>query len=351
MKKVLICAYSLDIGGIEKALINLLKNIDYDKYQVDLILHKKEGIFLKDVPSKVIIKEFNYSKAKNKIIRKIGNLLAYFKFFILNHHKYDISLAFTTYDNVGARLSLIASKNSTLFIHGNYYDVYKGDIPKIKEFFSKLKVNKFKRLVFVSNEAREGFLKVFKTKEETTVINNLIDYEDILVKAKEEVNFLKDKINLLYVGRLTEEDKAVSRIINLMTKLDNAMLHVVGSGLDENMYKEMVKELSLDNVIFYGKDNNPYKYMKEADYILLSSNYEGFPVVYNEALVLNKQVISTVDASDDIYKASDYFFIVSKDNFIKEASNIINNYEQKKYIQPDFEKINLQKLEKILTID
>ena len=45
MKKILITSYSLGLGGIEKALINLLHEIDYQKYSVTLILENKEGIF------------------------------------------------------------------------------------------------------------------------------------------------------------------------------------------------------------------------------------------------------------------------------------------------------------------
>ena len=49
-KNILIASYNLDFGGIETSLINLLKNINFDKYKVTLVLEKKEGVFLKDVP-------------------------------------------------------------------------------------------------------------------------------------------------------------------------------------------------------------------------------------------------------------------------------------------------------------
>ena len=45
-KKILFTAYSLDIGGIESALVNMLKILDYSKYDVTLLLEKKEGIFI-----------------------------------------------------------------------------------------------------------------------------------------------------------------------------------------------------------------------------------------------------------------------------------------------------------------
>ena len=72
-KKLLFTAYSLDIGGIETSLINLLKRLDYDKYEVTLILEKKEGLFLKEVPSEVKVLEYKISNDKNPVTRKLKN--------------------------------------------------------------------------------------------------------------------------------------------------------------------------------------------------------------------------------------------------------------------------------------
>ena len=56
-RRILIASYNLDFGGIETSLINLLKNIDLNKFEVTLILERKNGVFLKDVPENIIIKE------------------------------------------------------------------------------------------------------------------------------------------------------------------------------------------------------------------------------------------------------------------------------------------------------
>lgn len=54
-KDILFVINNLNVGGAEKALISLLKLFDYDKYNVDLLLFKKEGLFLKQVPKEVNI--------------------------------------------------------------------------------------------------------------------------------------------------------------------------------------------------------------------------------------------------------------------------------------------------------
>ena len=57
MKKILFVMFSLNSGGAERALINLLSIIDKDRYEIDLLLFSKEGAFLKLVPEYVNIIE------------------------------------------------------------------------------------------------------------------------------------------------------------------------------------------------------------------------------------------------------------------------------------------------------
>ena len=75
-------AYSLDIGGIESALVNLLNYIDYDKYEVCLVLEKMSGDLLKKVNKNVQISEFRVSNNKNIIFRKAINLIHQLSFFL-----------------------------------------------------------------------------------------------------------------------------------------------------------------------------------------------------------------------------------------------------------------------------
>lgn len=55
MKKrnVLFVMSSLRNGGAERSLVNLLQLLDYDRYNVDLLLFQNEGMFLKQVPKAV----------------------------------------------------------------------------------------------------------------------------------------------------------------------------------------------------------------------------------------------------------------------------------------------------------
>ena len=142
-RKILIASYNLDFGGIETSLINFLKNIDLNKFEVTLVLEEKNGVFLKDVPENIIIKEYKISKNKNILIRKISNMLKKFKWIINNYKKYDSSICYATYSMPCSFIARASSNNKILFVHSNYYQAYDKDIYKTKRFFDGIKIMLF----------------------------------------------------------------------------------------------------------------------------------------------------------------------------------------------------------------
>ena len=74
MKKILFSAVTLDVGGIETALVTLL-NCLVNKYEITLVLEKKQGIFLDELDSRIKIIEYSPSDNKIVLIRKFINLL------------------------------------------------------------------------------------------------------------------------------------------------------------------------------------------------------------------------------------------------------------------------------------
>ena len=84
--------------------------------------------------------------------------------------------------------------------------------------------------------------------------------------------------------------------------------------------------------------------MLSADYIILTSDYEGFPVTYLEALTLKKQIITTINTSDESINMKDYANIISKDENkeVKEVKQILK--ENKKYPPISVDKIQENKI-------
>lgn len=347
MKKVLFCAYSLGLGGIETSIVNLLNNFDYNKYDVTLILEKKEGLLLNKINKNVKIEEYRVSECKNIIIRKIYNFTKRILWIIKNRNKYDFSCCYATYSLPNNFQGYYGSKNNCMFVHNDYTNTYKTK-DELDNFFLKRRIFKYKKLVFVSNESRDATVKIYpEIESKSVVINNIINNKEIIELSKEKINENTNKKLFVYIGRLDEEQKRISRMINVFKKINNCELWLVGSGPDKEKYESMIKDVS--NIKLLGPKSNPYPYIKRADFIIFTSEYEGFPVVYNEAIILNTPIITTLDLSDDYVSIKDRFgYIIDKDeNIMYNQINDILNIKNVNIEKVDFNKLNKERIKKI----
>ncbi|MBE6157909.1 MAG: glycosyltransferase [Firmicutes bacterium] len=347
-KRLLFTAYNLDLGGIETALVNLLNRINYDKYEVTLVLEKKEGILLDKLDKRVNVREVKVSNSKNIVVRKTLNFARKLIFKIFNYHKYDFSCCYATYSYSSSKLALIGSKNSSLYVHSDYRNIYNED--EFYKFFNSRNVDQYRKIIFVSNESKDGFIEKYSSlSNKCLVFNNFIDVDEVIKNSNENISINKSKNKLLvFVGRLDDNSKKVSRQINLVKNIDNLDLWIVGDGSDRSKYEQEVVDNKLeDRVIFLGAKKNPFPYMKQADYIILTSDYEGFPVTYLEAIALNKKIITTIGVSDSDIDISKYAFIIDKDKemMIKEVKDIIKTNKKIDYI--DIEEIQKKRIKKI----
>ena len=354
-KNLLFASKNLDLGGIEKASINLFNRIDYSKFNVTLVLEEKKGTFLPKLNKNVRVVEVKVSNNKNVILRKLINAYRKLVFKVLNYHTYDFSCCYTTYSYSCNKLAKIASSNNSIYVHSDYKHLYK-DVNEYRQFFDSRKVNEYKYIIFVSNEAKEGFIEEYKELEEKCLVfNNFVDTEEIIelsngVPDKEKD---KDKTLFVFVGRLDDSSKKVKRAINLVKNIKDVELWIIGDGPDRKMYEKYTKELKLEKrVSFLGKKINPYPYMKQADYIILTSDYEGFPVTYLEAITLDKKIITTIPTSDEYINIKDYAYIISKDEdkMVEEVKEILAKKKSKSKINlAEIQEKRIKKLEGIFT--
>ena len=353
-KNILIAAYNLNYGGIETSLINLLKNINIDKYNVTLALEKKEGVFLNEVPKEIKIKEYKVNTSSNIFLRKVFNLTKRIKWLLLNYKRYDASISYATYSKPCSFLARTSSKNNILFVHSNYVNAYRKDISKIKEFFNGIRINEYNHIVFVSNEAKKDLCKIYKDIESRSVtINNLVDYNKIIKLSKEKINIDKNYNKVfLFVGRLDETSKRLTLLLDIAKKCKkdkvSAEFWIVGDGKDEIMYKEIVRKEKLNNVTFFGAKKNPYPYMLKSDYIILTSIYEGFPVIYNEAIILNKPIITTIDVTDDYISIPNRFgYVVNEKNIYNKVKELTTKKDEVLKEKVDYGKLNKERIKLI----
>lgn len=350
-KDLLFAINDLRVGGIETAIINLLNNINYKKYNVTLVMEEKTGVLLKDVNKNVKVEELKVSNNKNVIIRKGINFIRKLNFAILNYHNFDFSCCYATYSLSANKVALISSTNNSIYVHSNYNYIYKKE-SEFKTFFNCRNISSFRKIIFVANEAEKDFVKIYpELKNKCLVLNNFINPDKLLKLSTEKISeeHPKNKKLFVFIGRLDDSSKKVSRAINLVKNLSDVNLLIVGDGPDKKMYEDLVKENNLSKKItFVGQKTNPYPYIKIADYIILTSDYEGFPVTYLEAITLHKKLLTTIDVSDDeINIGKDYATIISKDEdtMLKDVEKELQ--KPRKVKQIDIKKIQVERMKKL----
>ena len=348
-KKIAFFAGTLDIGGIERAIINYVNEIDKNKYKVTLFLENKCGVYLDEVNSDVEIIDFKLNNNKNVLLRKIFNAIRLVLFSIKYYHRYDFAANFKTTSKAGSILVKRFSLNNAYWFHGNYWS----NKEEARIFLKHFNILKYKKIVFVSHYSKKLYENVISSNQELYVINNPTNYKEIIKKSEEELDLSENRKILLNVGRHFENEKKLSLMLQCIKKLKDDgyvfLLWLLGNGPDTDMYKEMVKKLDIgDYVKFLGFSNNVYPYIKRSDAILLSSKTEGNPVVFLEAKILNKTVISTdvADARSEL----DGFGIVTENNleafyegvknFLDNGYNIKNKFNPQKYNKLIFEKLD-----------
>lgn len=320
MKKLLFAAHDMDIGGIETSLVTLLNYLVEQDYDITLVLEQKEGIFLSQLDSKIRVIEYRPNASKNIVYRKMVNMMKRIRFILKYKNKFDFSASYATYSLMSAFVTRCASSNNALWGHADYWELFNKDEVAFKTFFEKLEYANFKHIVFVSKAACQSFLAIYPDMQgKVLYCNNLINADKIVNLAKESVDFAKENIyTFVNVGRHDEHQKKLTRIIEASKKLTEEgfkfQVLCIGQGPDTKKYQELVNRYQLqDKIKFLGAKQNPYPYMQLADCVILSSEYEGYPVVFLESFVLHKPIITT-EVSDALEQVQDkYGKVVSKD--------------------------------------
>ena len=354
-KSLLFTGVNLKLGGIEKSLVNLVNKIDKNKYQVTIILEEAKGELLEKLDKSIKVKEFKVSNNKNKIIRKSTNILRRYIYALFNYHTFDFSCCYATYSYSGNKISKLSSINNSIYVHSDYSYIYP-DLEDFRRFFDTRGIYDFKTIFFVSLESCRKFTKIYPfLKNRCFVFNNFINLEEIEALSKEKISLTKPrgKTLFVFVGRLDDASKKLGRAFKLVANLDNVVLWVVGDGPSREDYVKEVKKLKIeDRVIFVGSKINPYPYMKKGDYLILTSLYEGFPVVYLEGLALKKKLITTIKVSDDYLKIGKNYGEVIPSNEMKMLEKLkeILNSKKKTDTFLDLEEIQNRRMEKLETI-
>lgn len=349
-KKMIIYMSKFSIGGMEKALINLINKSNFTKnYDVTVYaLYSLEEEYLKELESKVKVKLL-WSKEWN-FIAKITCVVKIIKDIIklkLTKNKYDVAICYPYQHQILSILTRLSSSNNIIFIHNNLKQKYGNDIHKQMK---KLQYDKFSKVVCVSTDALNCFKKLYPNYNGICVaINNYINGEEIIKlshqKTNEGLSIEKDKVTFINIARHEEASKKISRIIEASNKLKKEKkkfrVLLIGSGEDHQQYEELINKYNLHKeVLLLGKKINPYSYLNISDCLIMSSEYEGYGIVLDEARVLNKPIITTDVADAKLITEEGYGILCENSNkgvyngmkqFLETGYKLKNKFDYQKF--------------------
>ena len=302
----------IGVGGIQKSIINLLKNIDYDEFAVDLYVFDNDGndFWHADFPKQLQVIH----------LKPIPLIYKYLPFelamrncqYDFQGREYDLAVDFNSYQPSCALGAIqVPAKKRVMWIHNNVEIKYANEW-KYRVLWNafKGKLKYFDAFVPCSNALEAPFRKLSGIQDrEFPVIENYIDSSEILRKAEETPeNFAVDPnlLNFVALGRLCHQ-KGYDIMLDLFSKAsaerDDLHLYIIGDGPDA----EELHRLAGPNVTFLGNRTNPYCYMKLCDAFISTSRYEGQPLNIKEAEVLGLPLYCTknLEAYSDGLKGKD----------------------------------------------
>lgn len=325
MKKILIVAPSLAVGGMEKVLINLVNSLPQENYNITIKTIYDNFELASNLNENIKYSSF-YKTCKNKKIDYIKVRLYTFMlkkftpkllYRLLIKERYDTEIAFFR----GAAVKIISGSNN---YQSNKLAWVHSDFTKCTGIFdwfnneeqTKNAYRKFNKIVCVSQYAKEKFTERMGIKENVIVRYNINLTDDIKNKAEEKIEekFNKNTFKVCTVGRLVEA-KGYDRLLKIHKRLmDEELKHdliIVGDGPDREKLTKYINDNNLNNSVYLlGSKSNPYKYIKDSDLFVCSSRWEGFSTVISEAVILEKPVLTTrVSGTGELFLDNKYGLI------------------------------------------
>lgn len=320
MKKILFVLQSARSGGSTTSLLNLIQLLDKKKLDISVFFMENEGTFINKfqesvqvVPEEKIISSITCSAAE---IKKRGVLAFLIRVsFVILHHifgkertenwfyrlsarrfnsQFDTVVAFQE-SKVTEYVRFIKAAQKIAWVHCDY-DRFA--IGKSIEMETML-YNEYSKIVCVSNYARDSIIRNLKiNKNKVKTIYNTVPINQIRqLSQSADVIQLCSKYVFISVGRFVPV-KGFDKVVYIAKRMKDKNLDfkwiLVGDGPEFNKIDNMIKKENLeDYVMMVGNQENPYKYMKLADYYICTSICETHPMVVLEALSLGKPVLST----------------------------------------------------------
>jgi glycosyltransferase involved in cell wall biosynthesis len=318
---------SLEAGGGEKSLVTLLNCINYEQYDVDLVLFAPKGIFLKQLPKNVKLLYLNddyktftsrlsfaivsflkqgklglaFSRLlytfKSNIIKNKGKAEQYswkhLKQSIVTSSKvYDAAIGFLEKSSIYFVVDCVKAKKKIGFIHNDYMKL------DLDASFDLPCFEKLNTIATVSKQCVMVLKEVFPTqKDKVQLLYNIVSAKLIHQMAEESVTIDTTKPSLLSIGRLHPQkgfDIAVEAAALLKKQGLNFVWYIIGEGAERTVLEQVITKHGIEqHVVLLGIKENPYPYIKQTTIFVQPSRYEGKSIALDEAKLLHKPIVVT----------------------------------------------------------
>jgi glycosyltransferase involved in cell wall biosynthesis len=303
MKRILFFIPTLSGGGAEKVLVNLVNNMDSQKYSITVMTLFNVGVNISYLNENIEYKYvFNRLLRGNKYFLKLFSPRWLFNYMI----KDDFDIIVSYLQGPTARIVSGCNNKETKIVNWIHNEVH--DIKKLSSSYRNEKetrrcFEKYNATVFVAETAKHALQNILPNlKTNLKVLYNTVETDmikELSTETIEDIKFGVKKTNLISVGRFASQ-KGFERLLEIIAKLVHedkvdVHLYLLGKGELEAKYKEIMfnKKIS-DHVTILGYKENPYKYVKNSDLFVCSSYHEGFSTAVTESLIVGTPVITTL---------------------------------------------------------
>ena len=327
-------------GGVQSLLKSYYDNIDHSKVHFDFAVFDKEDCgfehYFKDLGCKI----YYVPPKKNGLKEHIEAIKKIFE-----NEKYDIV---HTHQNFRGLLTIYEAKKYKIPVR--IVQSHRSNAPetlkiRIIRFFCTFFIKKMSTDWWACGKDAAIWMfgkRAYKSNR-VFILNNAIDVtkfdydEQKRKKLRQELNIEKNFVIGL-VGRFfyQKNHKLLINIFEqLLRKNSDARLLLIGNGELENEIKELVHNKNMDDyVIFAGAKTNVSDYLQAMDVFVLTSYFEGLPIVLIEAQSAGLPCVTSRKITDEM-KVTDLVHYVENYNNIDEwTKKIVNfyNFERKSYL-------------------
>ena len=307
--KLLFRHRSMEMGGVEKVMLSIVNNLNPEKFEITVCLNLNQGELRNEFPPhirKLYLAEGKEDFSKNIILQKIQlyqrkkkleklrkNPEIIDKQHLKEYFDIEIGMTYNDFESV-----LNSSNKNSKKIGWFHSEI---NVPGLKPLLPEIlkQFPQFDVMVYCSQKIKD-LMHIHHPElhfPREKVIINAISIEEIKVKAAEKIEAFSEKPRFVSVGRLHYR-KGYHKLIEAHTKLireghDHQIL-IVGEGEHRQNLEKLIKENKVERTfILLGNKMNPYPYIKNADFFILPSESEAWPLVIAEALILQKPIIAT----------------------------------------------------------